>query len=49
MNVEHLVGWELAEENEVLRDNPLQFHFIHHKSHMTWLDSFPVNGKLCIL
>jgi hypothetical protein len=33
MNVEQLVEWELAGENEV---HPPHYHFVYHKSHMTW-------------
>jgi hypothetical protein len=36
MSVEQLVEWELAAENEVLRENLPQYHFVHHKSYMTW-------------
>jgi hypothetical protein len=36
MNVEQSVEWELAKETEILRENLLQRHFVHHKSHMTW-------------
>jgi hypothetical protein len=35
MNTEQLVEWELAGETEVLWENLLQYHFVHHKSHMT--------------
>jgi hypothetical protein len=35
MNVEK-VEWELAAETEVLGKNLPQYHFVHHKSHMTW-------------
>jgi hypothetical protein len=35
MNVEQLVERELTGENEVLGENLLQFHYVHHKSHMT--------------
>jgi hypothetical protein len=28
--------WELAGETEVLGENLAQYHFIHHKSHITW-------------
>jgi hypothetical protein len=35
MIVEQLVEWRLAEETEVLGENLLQRHFVHHKSHMT--------------
>jgi hypothetical protein len=37
MSVEQSVEWELAGETEVLRENLHQCHFVHHKSHMTWL------------
>jgi hypothetical protein len=30
------VEWELAGETYVSRENMLQRHFVHHKSHMTW-------------
>jgi hypothetical protein len=30
------VECELAGETEVLGENPQQFHFVHHKSHVTW-------------
>jgi hypothetical protein len=33
--VEQLVEWILAGETEVLGENLLQRHFVHHKSHMT--------------
>jgi hypothetical protein len=33
--VEQLVECELAGETEVLGENLLQRHFVHHKSHMT--------------
>jgi hypothetical protein len=32
--VEKLVEWRLAGETEVLGENLLQRHFVHHKSHM---------------
>jgi hypothetical protein len=35
MNVES-VEQELAEETEILLENLPQYHFVHHKSHMTW-------------
>jgi hypothetical protein len=36
MSVEQLVEWELVGETEVLWENLLQWHFVHHKSHVTW-------------
>jgi hypothetical protein len=33
--VEQLVEWRLAGETEVLGENLLRRHFVHHKSHMT--------------
>jgi hypothetical protein len=36
MNVEKSMEWELAGETEVLGENLPQYHFVHHKSHMTW-------------
>jgi hypothetical protein len=35
MIVEHSVRCELAEDTEKLGENLPQFHFVHHKSHMT--------------
>jgi hypothetical protein len=37
MSVEQSVEWELAGETEVLGENLPQCHFVHLKSHMTWL------------
>jgi hypothetical protein len=28
--------WEFAGETKVLGENLPQFHFVHHKSHLTW-------------
>jgi hypothetical protein len=39
MSVKQTVEWELAGETEVLGENLLQYHFVHHKSHVTWLGS----------
>jgi hypothetical protein len=36
MSVEQLVEWELIGETEVLRENRLQWNFVHYKSHVTW-------------
>jgi hypothetical protein len=35
MIVEQSMEWELAGETEVLGDKLAQYHFFHHKSHMT--------------
>jgi hypothetical protein len=35
MNMEQLVEYEMAWETEVLGENLLQCHFVHHKSHVT--------------
>jgi hypothetical protein len=34
--MENLMEWELESEAEVLGGNLPQFHFLHHKYHMTW-------------
>jgi hypothetical protein len=36
VTVEQSVEWELAGETELLGENLPQWHFAHHKSHMTW-------------
>jgi hypothetical protein len=36
MIVEQTVKWELAGETEMLEKNLLHYHFVHHKSDMTW-------------
>jgi hypothetical protein len=36
MNVKQSVEWEWTGETEVLGENLSQWHFIHHKFHMTW-------------
>jgi hypothetical protein len=48
MNMEQSVEWELAGETEVLGENLPQYHFIHHKSHMTWpgLEPWPATNRL---
>jgi hypothetical protein len=28
----------IGKETEVLEENVLQCHFVHHKSHMTWTE-----------
>jgi hypothetical protein len=37
MTIEQLVECELAGEIEVLQENLPQYHFVHHKFHMTGL------------
>jgi hypothetical protein len=39
--MEQLVEWGLAGDTEVLGENLPQCHFVHHKSHMTWLGIEP--------
>jgi hypothetical protein len=36
MNVEQLGEWDLAREATIFRESPPLYHFVHHKSHMTW-------------
>jgi hypothetical protein len=36
MHMDRLVEWGLGGETEVLGDNLPQYHFVHHKSRMTW-------------
>jgi hypothetical protein len=38
-NIEHFVEGELASETEVLRGNLSQCHFVHHRFHVTGLES----------
>jgi hypothetical protein len=38
ISVEQSVEWELAGEIYILGANVPQFHFVHHKSHMTSLE-----------
>jgi hypothetical protein len=39
MRMENLVERWLARETEVLGENLPQWHFVYHKSHMTWPDA----------
>jgi hypothetical protein len=49
MSVEQSVKWELAGETEVLGENLLQCHFVHHISHMTWPGIEPGPPRVCSL
>jgi hypothetical protein len=41
IRMENLEEWWLAGETEILRENLLQWQFVHHKSHMTWPGANP--------
>jgi hypothetical protein len=36
VSVEQSVVWELAGKTDVIWENLRHYHFVHHKSHMTW-------------
>jgi hypothetical protein len=36
MSVEQLVEWEWVGETEILRENRLKWHYVHHKFHVFW-------------
>jgi hypothetical protein len=41
MNIEQFVECEFAGKAKVLRENPPQCHFVHHKSHITSPETKP--------
>jgi hypothetical protein len=43
MNIERLLEWELAGENEGQGENPAPYQFVDHRSRMTWPESKPVS------
>lgn len=45
MNLEQLVEWELKGRTEVLKENPLHCHLVHHKSNIIWSEMKPVLGE----
>jgi hypothetical protein len=46
INMEQSVECELTRETEVLGEKLPQYHFVHHKSHMTWPGPGPRNRRL---